>query len=50
MANARALFDPCDFASRAWKEIIKVCGDLVSEGCRNPKPDWSMELRGVFLI
>lgn len=31
---------------RAWKELTKVCGDLVSEGCRNLKlnSEWRMEL------
>jgi hypothetical protein len=42
-----------DFASRdeAWLGLTKVCGDLVSEGCRNLKPnsEWSMELL-VLLI
>ena len=41
--------DPCELQNRdeAWKELIKVCGDLVSEGCRNLKPnsEWRMELR-----
>jgi hypothetical protein len=40
--------DPCAFASRdeACKELTKVCGDLVGEGCRNLKPnsEWRMEL------
>ena len=40
--------DPCELASRdeAWKELTKVCSDLISEGCRNLKQDsqWSMEL------
>jgi len=40
--------DPCEIATRdeAWKELTRVCGDLIVEGCRNLKPDseWSMEL------
>jgi hypothetical protein len=40
--------DPCELANRdeAWKELTKVCGDLISEGCRNLKQgsEWSMEL------
>lgn len=40
--------DPCELASRdeAWKELTKVCSDLIGEGCRNLKQDseWCMEL------
>jgi hypothetical protein len=40
--------DACEMPGRdeAWKELTRVCGDLIGEGCRNLKPDsqWSMEL------
>jgi hypothetical protein len=40
--------DACEMASRdeAWKELTKVCSDLIGEGCRNLKPnsEWSMEV------
>ena len=40
--------DACELAGRdeAWKELTRVCGDLIGEGCRNLKPNsrWSMEL------
>ena len=43
-----ATSDTCELTSRheAWKELTKVCGDLIGEGCRNLKPnsEWSMEL------
>jgi hypothetical protein len=40
--------DPCELAGpdEGWQELTKVCGDFVSEGCRNLKPnsEWSMAL------
>jgi hypothetical protein len=40
--------DACEMAGRdeAWRELTRVCGDLIGEGCRNLKPNsqWSMEL------
>jgi hypothetical protein len=40
--------DPCELAGRdaAWKELTKVCGDLIGESCGNLEPNsqWSMEL------
>jgi len=40
--------EACELVSRdeAWKELTKVCGDLIGEGCRNLKQnsEWSMEL------
>jgi hypothetical protein len=40
--------DPCELANRdeAWKELTRVCGDLIGESCRNLKQDseWSIEL------
>jgi hypothetical protein len=40
--------DPCELAGRdaAWKELTKVCGELVGEGCGDLKPNsqWSMEM------
>jgi hypothetical protein len=40
--------DPCELASRdeAWRELTRVCGDLVGDSCRNLKPnsEWRMVL------
>jgi hypothetical protein len=40
--------EACELASRdeAWKELTRVCGDLIGEGCRTlePNSEWSMEL------
>jgi hypothetical protein len=40
--------EPCEIATRdeAWKELTRVCGDLIVEGCRGLEPDseWSMVL------
>jgi hypothetical protein len=41
VGERRGTSDPCEFASRdeAWKELTRVCGDLVGAGCRNLKPN-----------